>query len=41
MEVWGFLGGGHMDEPARARIEAAGAARVIADWPHFMRILAA
>jgi HAD superfamily hydrolase (TIGR01509 family) len=32
MEVWGFLGGGHMGEAAGARLTEAGAARLIADW---------
>lgn len=33
MTVWGFLGGGHMDEAAGARLLAAGAHRLIHDWP--------
>ena len=32
MRVWGFAGGGHMDEAASARLLAAGAERVLADW---------
>jgi HAD superfamily hydrolase (TIGR01509 family) len=32
MRVWGFAGGGHMDEAASARLVAAGAECVIADW---------
>jgi beta-phosphoglucomutase-like phosphatase (HAD superfamily) len=32
MTCWGFAGGGHMDEPSVARLHAAGAARVVADW---------
>lgn len=33
MTVWGFLGGGHMDDAAGARLLAAGAERLIRDWP--------
>ena len=32
MDVWGFLGGGHMDEAAGARLTKAGAQRLVADW---------
>ncbi len=32
MTVWGFTGGGHMDERAGARLADAGAERVIAGW---------
>jgi HAD superfamily hydrolase (TIGR01509 family) len=32
MRVWGFSGGGHMDEAASARLLAAGAERVVPDW---------
>jgi HAD superfamily hydrolase (TIGR01509 family) len=32
MSVWGFMGGGHMDEAAGARLLAAGAERLIRDW---------
>ncbi len=32
MEVWGFLGGGHMDEAAGTRLTSAGAERLVADW---------
>jgi len=32
MRVWGFLGGGHMDAAAGARLTSAGAERLIADW---------
>ncbi|HEY4122975.1 MAG TPA: HAD-IA family hydrolase [Rhizomicrobium sp.] len=39
MRVWGFMGGGHMDEHSRARLEAARVERVIEDWPHFSRVL--
>jgi hypothetical protein len=40
MCVWGFMGGGHMDEHSRARLEAAKVERVIEDWPHFTQTLA-
>ncbi len=39
MRVWGFMGGGHMDEHSRARLEAAGVERVIEDWAHFSAVL--
>lgn len=32
MTVWGFAGGGHMDETASDRLREAGAERVVADW---------
>jgi len=32
MRVWGFLGGGHMDEAAGERLRQAGAERLVADW---------
>ena len=32
MRVWGFLGGGHMDEGAGERLRRAGAERIVADW---------
>ena len=32
MRVWGFAGGGHMDDAGRARLMAAGAERVIDSW---------
>jgi HAD superfamily hydrolase (TIGR01509 family) len=31
-EVWGFLGGGHMDAKDTDRLLQAGASRVVADW---------
>jgi HAD superfamily hydrolase (TIGR01509 family) len=40
MRVWGFMGGGHMDEHSRARLQAAKVERVIEDWAHFTRALA-
>jgi len=39
MRVWGFMGGGHMDEQSRARLEAAKVERVIEDWAHFTQAL--
>jgi HAD superfamily hydrolase (TIGR01509 family) len=33
MTVWGFLGGGHVDDGLAARLTAAGVSRVLADWP--------
>jgi len=32
MRVWGFTGGGHMDDGGRARLTAAGAERIVDDW---------
>lgn len=32
MRVWGFLGGGHMDEAGGERLRRAGAERIVADW---------
>lgn len=32
MRVWGFAGGGHMDEAASVRLLHAGAERVVPDW---------
>jgi HAD superfamily hydrolase (TIGR01509 family) len=32
MPVWGFMGGGHMDEPARARLLDAGVERIVENW---------
>jgi beta-phosphoglucomutase-like phosphatase (HAD superfamily) len=32
MTVWGFTGGGHMDETTGARLLAAGAERLLPDW---------
>jgi HAD superfamily hydrolase (TIGR01509 family) len=33
MTVWGFMGGGHMDDAAGDRLLSAGAERLIRDWP--------
>jgi HAD superfamily hydrolase (TIGR01509 family) len=32
MRVWGFMGGGHMDDDARKRLEASGAERIVENW---------
>lgn len=32
MEVWGFTGGGHMDEEAGMRLSEAGAVRLVRSW---------
>lgn len=32
MRVWGFAGGGHMTDRLTARLSAAGAERIVADW---------
>ncbi|MBI3678213.1 MAG: HAD family phosphatase [Proteobacteria bacterium] len=32
MRVWGFTGGGHMDEAAGRKLAASGAERVVASW---------
>jgi beta-phosphoglucomutase-like phosphatase (HAD superfamily) len=40
MTVWGFLGGGHAHEGLAARLKAAGAERIVADWPDAARQLA-
>lgn len=41
MQVWGFMGGGHMDGPARTRLLEAGVERIIEDWPHFAHAVSA
>jgi HAD superfamily hydrolase (TIGR01509 family) len=40
MRVWGFLGGGHMDAASGARLLAAGAERLVADWVEAAVLLA-
>jgi HAD superfamily hydrolase (TIGR01549 family) len=35
MRVWGFLGGSHMDETTGRKLSAAGAERLVPDWPAF------
>ncbi len=41
MQVWGFTGGGHMNDAAGARLIAAGAERLVPDWPEASRAFAA
>ena len=41
MRVWGFLGGGHAHDKMGARLTAAGAERLVRDWPEAARQLAA
>jgi len=41
MQVWGFSGGGHMDEAARSRLHSAGVGRMIASWPEAAVLFAA
>lgn len=41
MEVWGFCGGGHMDEDAARRLVEAGAHRMVADWGEARGLFAA
>jgi HAD superfamily hydrolase (TIGR01509 family) len=40
MRVWGFLGGGHVHDRLGERLMAAGAERLVADWPEAARLLA-
>lgn len=40
MRVWGFLGGGHIDESCGARLLAAGAERLVSDWPEVSAAIA-
>ena len=40
MRVWGFLGGGHVHDGLGARLTAAGAERLVQDWPEAARFLA-
>lgn len=40
MTVWGFLGGGHADDGLAARLTAAGATRILADWSDAARQIA-
>jgi HAD superfamily hydrolase (TIGR01509 family) len=35
MRVWGFLGGGHVDDGLGARLTRTGAERLIGDWAEF------
>ena len=41
MTVWGFCGGGHMDDAVRASVTAAGAHRVVGDWAEAQGLFAA
>jgi len=41
MEVWGFCGGGHMDEEAARRLAEAGAHRIVGDWREARGLFAA
>jgi beta-phosphoglucomutase-like phosphatase (HAD superfamily) len=40
MRVWGFLGGGHVHDRLGERLIAAGAERLVKDWPEAARLLA-
>jgi HAD superfamily hydrolase (TIGR01509 family) len=40
MRVWGFLGGGHAHDRLGERLTAAGAERLVKDWPEAARGLA-
>lgn len=39
MTVWGFLGGGHATDGLGERLLAAGAERLVRDWPEAARLL--
>ena len=41
MRVWGFLGGSHVHDRLGERLLAAGAERLVQDWPEAARLLAA
>jgi HAD superfamily hydrolase (TIGR01509 family) len=41
MTVWGFSGGGHMDEALSARLADAGAHRLVAHWAEAEKLFAA
>ncbi|HWY63688.1 MAG TPA: HAD-IA family hydrolase, partial [Rhizomicrobium sp.] len=40
MRVWGFLGGGHAHDRLGERLTAAGAERLVKDWPEAVALLA-
>ena len=40
MRVWGFLGGGHSHDRLGVRLTAAGAERLVQDWPEAAQLLA-
>jgi HAD superfamily hydrolase (TIGR01509 family) len=39
MQVWGFLGGGHMGASRGPFLKQAGASKLLMDWPHATRAL--
>ncbi len=39
MQVWGFLGGGHMGESRGPYLERAGASKLLSDWSHATQVL--
>ncbi|HEX6866908.1 MAG TPA: HAD-IA family hydrolase, partial [Caulobacteraceae bacterium] len=41
MQVWGFLGGGHMDSDAARRLSEAGAHRLVENWGEARGLFAA
>jgi len=41
MRVWGFTGGGHMDDAAAARLTTAGAERIVGSWADASALFAA
>jgi beta-phosphoglucomutase-like phosphatase (HAD superfamily) len=41
MDVWGFAGGGHMDDAMSQRLRDAGAQRVVRDWDEASALFAA
>ena len=41
MQVWGFMGGGHMDDRSRERLLAANVARVVENWSDAKALLSA
>ncbi|MBS0279072.1 MAG: HAD family phosphatase [Proteobacteria bacterium] len=40
MRVWGFSGGGHMDDASSARLLAAGAERIVGHWDEAFPLIA-
>jgi HAD superfamily hydrolase (TIGR01509 family) len=40
MRVWGFMGGGHMDEHSRARLISARAERIVENWKEAAQLFA-
>jgi HAD superfamily hydrolase (TIGR01509 family) len=41
MQVWGFLGGGHMGMSRGPYLERAGASKLLSDWSHATRVFSA